>query len=176
MRGQHAVEIILTRPATRRELHRACRAVPLAANADCTRLMAVRRAQSPGRALRSLRRELDRLLPIDVLTTHYPDASGQVLLNAALTCAMRSEIGQAAAVQGQKPGDFLGRIVVAAVEREERVRTRQLTAQLHGLLVHHAPEDVLACTARVLLDRRHPTSRPSRVADGCRPNSSDTNP
>lgn len=65
MRRQHAVEIILTRPVTRAELQRACQRVPLATNAARTRLMAVRTAKSPGRALRSLRCELDRLLPID---------------------------------------------------------------------------------------------------------------
>ena len=104
MRRQHAVEIILIRPATRGELHRACQVVPLAANADRTRLMTVRGAKSSGRALWSLRNELDRLLPIDVLTTHYPDASGRVLLNLALTRAMRSVINQAAAARGRNPG------------------------------------------------------------------------
>jgi hypothetical protein len=173
MRQQHAVEIILTRPATRRELQRACRAVPLAANADCTRLMTVRRAKSSGRALRSLRHELDRLLPIDVLTTHYPDASGQVLLNLALTSAMRSVIARAAAAQGETPGDFLSRTVAAAVVRDARDRTRQLTGQLQGLLAHHAPEELLACAARLLLDRRHPAP-PHTLHDParCRPNSS----
>lgn len=156
MRRQHAVEIILTRPVTRGELQRACRAVPLAANADHTRLMTMRRAKSPGQALRSLRRELDRLLPIDVLTTHYPDRSGRVLLNVALPRATCSTVRQAAAARGQKPGVFLGRAVVAALERNERDRTRQLTAQLKSLLAHHAPEDVLACAAHVLLRSRHP--------------------
>lgn len=89
---------------------------------------------------------------------------------------MRSVIKQAAAAQGQKPGDFIGRTVVAAMERDEWGRTRQLTAQLQGLIVHHAPEDVLACAARILLDRRHPTSPLSRDADGCRPNRSHVTP
>ena len=128
MRRQHAVEISLTRPVTRGELWRACRAVPRAASADHTRLMTVRHAKSPGQALRSLRRELDRLLPIDVLTTHYPDRCGQVLLNVALPRATCSTVHQAAAARGQKPGVFLGRAVVAALERNERDRTRQLTA------------------------------------------------
>jgi hypothetical protein len=147
MRRQHAVEIILTRPATRGELDRACLAVPLAANAGRTRVTAVRRAKSPGHALRSVRHDLDRLLPFDVLTTHYPYGSGHVLLNLALTRAMRSVISQAAASQGLKPGDFIGRTVVAAMERDELGRTRQLTAQLQALIVHHAPEDLLACAS-----------------------------
>ena len=158
MRRQHAVEIILTRPATGRELHRACRAVPLATNADRTRLMTVRQAKSPDRALRSLRHELDRLLPIDVLTTHYANQSGQVVLNVDLPHALCSALRRDAAARGEKPADYLGRAVVEALERDERDRTRQLTAQLEGLLAHHAPENVLACAARILLRSRHPAS------------------
>lgn len=165
MRRQHAVEIILTRPAGCGELRRACRAAPLAANADRTRLMAVRRAKSPGRALRSLRHVLDRLLPIDVLTTHYPDQSGKVLLNLVLPRATRSAVREAAAARRQKPADFLGRTLVAALERHERDRTRQLTGQLESLLVDHAPEEVLACAARALLRSRHPASPHSYDVD-----------
>ncbi|MFJ4633402.1 hypothetical protein [Streptomyces sp. NPDC088847] len=84
MTPHHAVEIALTRPATPGELRLAGRGVPLAANADRTRLMAVQGARSPGGALHGLRRRLDALLPIDVLSTHYPDRHGQVLLNVAL--------------------------------------------------------------------------------------------
>jgi hypothetical protein len=176
MRRQHAVEIILTRPVTPAELHRACRRVPLATNTDRTRLMAVHRAKSPGRALRSLRHELDRLLPIDVLTTHYPDTAGQVLLNVAFTRAMRSVLDQAAAARGQKPADFLAQAVVEAVERAARTRTGQLTGQLQDLLAEHTPEDVLACAARVLLDHRRPPSGPSRVADDQRRSAAHTTP
>lgn len=169
MRRQHAVEIILTRPVTRGELQQACRAVPLAANADHTRLMTVRHAKSPGQALRSLRGELDRLLPIDVLTTHYPDRSGQVLLHVALPRTTCSTVRQAAAARGQKPGVFLGRAVVAALQRNERERTRQLTAQLTNLLAHHAPEDVLACAAHVLLRSRDPASLHSHDENSSQP-------
>ncbi|WP_327347022.1 hypothetical protein [Streptomyces europaeiscabiei] len=67
MTAHHAIEIVLTRPATVDELRRAHSAARLAANADRTRLLALQRAKSPGRALRALRRQLDALLPIDVL-------------------------------------------------------------------------------------------------------------
>ncbi|MFF2514444.1 hypothetical protein [Streptomyces sp. NPDC058086] len=176
MKRQHAVEITLTRPVTRVELHRASRRVPLATNADRTRLMAVRQAKSPGRALRSLRQDLHRLLPIDVLTTHYPDASGHVLLNVAFTRAMRSAIDQTATARGQKPAEFLARAVVKAVGRDERARTRHLTAQLQDLLVHHTPEAVLACAARVLPDHQRPPLRSSRDADGRRRSAAHTTP
>ncbi|WP_406395595.1 hypothetical protein OG806_38525 [Streptomyces sp. NBC_00882] len=176
MKRQHAVEIILTRPVTRTELHRACRSVPLAANADRTRLMTVRPAKSPGRALRSLRHQLDRLLPIDVLTSHYPDRSGQVELNVAFTRPIRALIGQAATARGQKSAEFLSRTVVEAVARDERTRTRHLTARLQDLLVHHTPEAVLACAAHVLLDHQRPSSSSSRDVDDQRPSAVHTTP
>ncbi|MCX5006682.1 hypothetical protein OHB05_29275 [Streptomyces sp. NBC_00638] len=147
------MEILLTRPATGGELHRAGRAVPLAVNNDRTRLMTVHHARAPGRSLRSLRRRLQHLLPIDVLTTHYPDQHGQVLLNLELSRTARAAICQAAAVRGQRPAELVGRSVTAALERKERERSRQLTAQLEGLLALHSFEDVLACTARILLSR-----------------------
>lgn len=176
MRGRHAVEIILVRPATRAELHKACRAVPLAANADRTCLMTMWRAKSPRHALRSLRRELGRLLPIDVLTTHYPDASDHVLVNVALTPAVRSAIGQAAAAQGQEPHDFVARTFVAAVERDRQLRARQLTEQLQGLIADNAPEEVLACAARLLLNRQRSASPASHDADRHRLNRGDATP
>ena len=156
MTPHHAIEVNLTRPATTAELHRACRTVPLAANAERTRLMAMQRAKSPGRALRQLRRRLDALLPIDVLTTHYPDHRGQVRLNVAFSHAAHTAIRRAAATRGQRPQDFLSQSVTAAVARHERERAQRLTAQLEGLLAHHTAEEVLACTASTLLGHRLP--------------------
>lgn len=92
MTSRHAIEILLTRPATDGELDRARRTVPLAANRDRTRLMAVHPAKTPSRALQSLRRRLHHLLPIDVLTTHYPDQHGQVVLNLELSRTARAVI------------------------------------------------------------------------------------
>lgn len=57
MTAHHAIEIALTRPATPRELSRACHVVPLGANTDFTRLLALQRAKTPGRALRVLRHD-----------------------------------------------------------------------------------------------------------------------
>ncbi|NMI62370.1 hypothetical protein FNV62_43060 [Streptomyces sp. RLB3-17] len=162
MTAHHAIEIVLTRPATVEELPRAHSAARLAANTDRTRLLALQRAKSPGRALRALRRQLDALLPIDVLTSHYPDQYGQVLLNLTLSNTARTAIRRAAATRGQRPQDFLSHSVAAAVARHEQQRRRHLTAQLEGLLVHHSPEEVLTCAADALLGHRHhrvPTKR-----------------
>ncbi|MFJ8158740.1 hypothetical protein [Streptomyces sp. NPDC094468] len=43
--------------------------------------MTLEPAKTPHRAARRLRHRLQHLLPIDVTTTHYPDARNQVLLN-----------------------------------------------------------------------------------------------
>lgn len=118
--------------------------------------MAVQPARTPGRALRSLRRRLHHLLPIDALTTPYPDQHGQVLLNLEFSRTARAAIRQAATARGQRPGDFVARSVTAALDRNERERSLQLTAQLEGLLALHSSEDVLACTADILLRRRDP--------------------
>lgn len=154
----HVVEILLTRPVTHSELRRASRALPLGANSDGTRLMAIHPAKTPGRALKSVRRRLQHLLPLDILTTHYPDPSGQVILNVEFGPAPWRLIGVAAAARGQRPAEYVGQSLTEALRRSDQERDRALTAQLEGMLAHHRPEEVLACTARILLHRRYPGS------------------
>ncbi|MFJ9589731.1 hypothetical protein [Streptomyces acidicola] len=155
MTSHHAVEITLTRPLTPDELKRASRNVPLAANADRTRLMAVQRAHSPGNALHVLRRRLGSRLPIDVLSTHYPDRHGQVRLNIAFSRKAEAVIRRAAAASGQRPKQFVRQSVTDALARQQQDRFRLLEIRLHGLLAHHTPEEVLACAATALLGRHH---------------------
>ncbi|MGW1950994.1 hypothetical protein ACWCRC_42965, partial [Streptomyces sp. NPDC001940] len=107
MNLHHAVEITLTRPATHAELAHAARTLPLAANHNATRLMTVVHAKTPGRALHRVRRRLDETLPVDAITTHYPDSSGHVLLNITLSPAADAAIRRAAAGAGLKPRTFL---------------------------------------------------------------------
>ncbi|WP_349636910.1 DUF6083 domain-containing protein [Streptomyces mirabilis] len=87
---RHAIEITLTRPGTDCELRRARRIAAPASNNDRTRLLTLQHAKTHGRALRALRRRLDAVLPIDVLTTHYPDRQGRVLLKRALSRTART--------------------------------------------------------------------------------------
>lgn len=159
MTRHHVIEITLTRPATAAELHRARRAVPLAANAERTRLMAVQRAKNPSRALRTLRHQLDALLPIDVLTTHYPDQHGQIRLNLTLSHAAHTAVRRAAATRGQRPQDFLGQSVTAALARHERQRAQRLTTHLEGMQAHYSAEEVLLSAASALHCRRVPANR-----------------
>lgn len=154
----HAVEIVLTRPATHSELRRACRRVPLAANADRTRLMTVHSARSASGGLHALRRTLGARLPVDVLITHYPDRRGQVLLNVDLDSATHAVLVQEAAALGLRPQDVLGRRVQAAVAGDARERTRRLEYRLESLLTQHTPEEVLTGVARHLGSGRSCTS------------------
>lgn len=151
----HAVEITLTRPATHGELHHARRRVPLAVNADRTRLMVLHSARSPGAALHALRHHLGTRLPVDVLTTHYPDRRGQVLLNVDLGTAVYEALRRDAAALGQRPQDLLGRRLRAAVARDARERARLLEYRIENLLTHHTPEEVLTGVASCALRRRH---------------------
>ncbi|MEU0948837.1 hypothetical protein ABZ379_40130 [Streptomyces canus] len=156
MTRHHAVEIALTRPATPAELHRARRRVPLAANAERTRLMTVHNGKSPARALHQLRRRLGTSLPIDVLTTHYPDHDGHILLNVVLGPCADAEIRRAAAASSQRPGDVLGERITASLTQDQRQRRRHLESQIQHLLTDHTPEEVVAYAAAHLLPQRPP--------------------
>ncbi|MFI9568113.1 hypothetical protein [Streptomyces rishiriensis] len=103
----HALEVLLTRPLAPGELRDAARVLPLATNHDTTRLMTLVRAKTPGRAAHRLRQHLATRLPVDVITTHYPDAVGQVLLNLAFPPAVHATIRQAAQETGQSPELFV---------------------------------------------------------------------
>ena len=99
----HALEIILTRPLAPAELRDAARVLPLAANHDTTRLMTLVRATTSGRAAHRLRQRLSTQLPVDVITSHDPDAGGQVLLNLAFPPAVHATIRHTAHETGQSP-------------------------------------------------------------------------
>ncbi|MFJ1807749.1 MULTISPECIES: hypothetical protein [unclassified Streptomyces] len=127
----------------------------LANDTSRTRLLALQRAKTPGRALRALRHRLDAVPTIDVLTTHYPDQQGRVLLNVDLSPAAHTTVRQAAAAHGQQPRDFLSQVVTDAVIRDGKERARHLTSRLEELLDEHPPEELLLCAARTLLSRTH---------------------
>jgi hypothetical protein len=136
--------------------------VQFAASADRTRLMTVQSSTSPGRALHRLRRRLCTVMPIDVLSTHYPDRHGRVLLNVDLGRDINSAIHREAAATGQRPQDVLGERITTALTRERRERRHRLEARLNGLLAEHTPEDVLACAVALLEKAPDCISPPSR--------------
>ncbi|MFF3459517.1 hypothetical protein ACFYXH_35450 [Streptomyces sp. NPDC002730] len=94
-------------------------------------------------------------MPIDVLTTHYPDRQGCVLLNFALSHTARTAIRHAAAARSQRPQDFLSQTVTDAVALHKEERARRLMTQMEGLLAQHTPEELLLCATSTLLSHHN---------------------
>ncbi|MFJ5035168.1 hypothetical protein ACIQB5_45730 [Streptomyces sp. NPDC088560] len=106
----HALEITLTRAASTAELAFARSRMPLAPNHGTTRRMVLINA-APDQATRWPRRSPTGRSPIDVITTHYSDASGKALLNVASPPATHVTLTHAARPTtrpppgtGQSPG------------------------------------------------------------------------
>ena len=146
----HALEITLTRPATQAELARAVRVMPLAANHDRTRLMAVAKAKNQGRALSRAHHRHKELLPLDVLTTHYPDPDGHVLLTPAFSPTADAFIRRAAEQMGQTPRVFLQQTIHHALDRHARQEAERLDHALKALLAYTTPDQLLAAVGRTL--------------------------
>ena len=146
----HALEITLTRPLTPAELHTAARVLPLAANHDATRLMALVRAKAPHRAVHRLRHRLGERLPVDVITTHYPDTAGRVLLNVAFPPAVHAAIRHAAGQAGQSPGLFLNRSLERALARHASEEADRLDRAVGELLAHTTSAHLLTALGRAL--------------------------
>jgi predicted HicB family RNase H-like nuclease len=154
----HALEITLTRPVSANALHRAARELPLAANDDATRLMTVVPAKTPHAAARRLRRRLGARLPIDVITTHYPDADHTVLLNIAFPPATHAALTAEAARVNQSLKRYVeGALHRALAEHAER-ETDRLERAVRELLAHTAPAYLLSAVAQALT---RPTERPT---------------
>ncbi|WSQ15135.1 hypothetical protein OG604_49685 [Streptomyces sp. NBC_01231] len=150
----HALEIILTRPAIPSELRHATQTVPLAANHDATRLMALTSAKTPERAAHRLRRRLSEQLPIDVITTPYPDASGNVLLNVTFPPAAHATIRHAAERAGQSPERFVKQALHRALAQHASDEADRLDHAVQELLTGTTPASLLAAVAHALT---HPT-------------------
>lgn len=146
----HALEITLTRAPTEAERHQATCTMPLAANHDATRLMALVQAKTPHRALHRLRRQLDPLLPIDVISTHYPDAENHILLNVAFEPASHDIVRRAARAQGQSPPAFVEQTLHHALARRARNEADYLDLTLHALLARTSTPQLLAALGRAL--------------------------
>ncbi|MGW8569795.1 hypothetical protein [Streptomyces niveus] len=146
----YAVEVTLTRPATQAELARASQALPLAANRDSTRLMAVMKAANADQALNRARRRLKGLLPLDALTTHYPDREGQVLLSVAFSPAAAAAIRHSAEHKGQEPHQFLAQVIRRALADHARREAADLDHALRSLLTCTSPDRLVAAVGRTL--------------------------
>ncbi|MFF2165522.1 hypothetical protein ACFVWP_33195 [Streptomyces sp. NPDC058175] len=146
----HAVEITLIRPVTHAELAHAARTLPLAANHDATRLMAVVHAKTPGRSIRHVRRRLREALPVDVITTHYPDSSGHVLLNITLPPHADTALRRAAACAGQTPRIFVQLALHRALAQHIEEEAALLDGAVQRLLATTTASQLLAAVGRAL--------------------------
>ncbi|MCW8121838.1 hypothetical protein [Streptomyces anthocyanicus] len=146
----HALEILLTRPLAPAELRDATRVLPLAANHDTTRLMALVRAKTPGRAAHRLRQRLTAQLPVDVITTHYPDTDGQVLLNLAFPPARHAAIHQAAHETGQSPELFVKLALHRALAQHASDEADRLDQAVQHLLAGTTAAHLLAAVGHAL--------------------------
>ena len=146
----HALEIVLTRPLTTDEIRHATRAWPVAANRDATRLMALMNGKIPDHAAHRLRQRLSPHLPIDVITTHYPDASGLVLLNIAFPPAIRTALKAAAHSAGQTPERFVELALHRDLAERNRREADRLERALRRLLDDTNPGHLLSAVGHAL--------------------------
>ncbi|MFI6340816.1 hypothetical protein [Streptomyces sp. NPDC050535] len=146
----HALEITLIRPLTPAELHQAARTMPLAANHDATRLMTVVHAKTERKALSRLRHQADALLPLDIITTHYPDADGQILLSVTLPPAAHTALRTVASHTGQPPHRFLQQTIHRALDRHASNEADRLDQVVTCLLASTTAPHLLAALGRAL--------------------------
>lgn len=146
----HALEIMLTRPLSPAALLRAARVLPLAANRDATRLMALVQAKTPHRAARRLRHRLGARLPIDVITRHYPDAGHKVLLNVAFPPSAHAALTAAARRVQQTPEHFLELALHRALVQHADQEMDRLDRAVHQLLAHTTPAYLISAVGHAL--------------------------
>lgn len=153
----HALEITLTRPLTPGELQQAADAWTLAADATRQRLMAVCRASSPGNAARRLRHRLDAHLPIDVITTHYPDADGGILPNVKLPPSADCALRTAARRARHAPGHHLEITLYRALADHARQEDHRVETAVRRLLEGTTSARLLTAVAHALTPPQGPT-------------------
>jgi len=146
----HALEIVLTRPLAPAELRDAARVLPLAANHDTTRLMALVHAKAPHQAARRLRHRLGARLPIDVITTHYPDADHKVLLNVTFPAAAHAALTAEARRAHQSPERFVELALHRALAQHADQEADCLDRAVGELLAHTTPAYLLSAVGHAL--------------------------
>lgn len=146
----HALDITLTRALTPAELHRAAHTMPLAATHDATRFLALVRAKTPAKALNRLRHQIGGRLPIDVITTHYPDPHGQILINITFSPAAHAALKAAAEQTRRPPNLFVQDAIYQALARHADQEADRLDRALQHLLAGTTPPYLLAAFGRAL--------------------------
>jgi hypothetical protein len=148
--SHHALEITLTRPVTDAELTRASGNMPLATSHDGTRLMALSEARDAEQALHRLHNQMQDLLPIDVMTTHYPAADGSVLLSIAFTDEQDTGIRRVAEHAGQTLSTYVENAIRHHLRRHAQQEAAHLDYLLQTLLKRATAPQLLAAVGRAL--------------------------
>ncbi|MFJ8948195.1 hypothetical protein ACIRG4_34000 [Streptomyces sp. NPDC102395] len=146
----HVLEILLTRVLAPGELRDAPRVLPLATNHATTRLMTSVRAETPGHAGHRLRQHLATRLPVDVITTHYPDVGGQVLLSLAFPPAVHATIRQAAQETRQRPELIVKLALYRALAQHASDEDDRLDRAVQQLLAGITAAHLLAAVGHAL--------------------------
>ncbi|MER6617850.1 hypothetical protein [Streptomyces xantholiticus] len=112
--------------------------------------MTVAWGKTARKALQRTRARLQHLLPIDILTTHYPDSTGGVLLNVTLPQSAHAHLEDTARREGRSTEAHLTDAVHRALTRAEQDKARRLAAALDELLTWSTPHQLLAAAARTI--------------------------
>jgi hypothetical protein len=110
--------------------------------------MTLSSAKTPHKALQRTRERLQDLLPLDILTTHYPDLTGGIILNIALPAESHARLEEAAHRAGQNLETRLAQAVLHSLARAEHDQARRLDAALEQLLTWSTPHQLLTAAAR----------------------------
>ncbi|MFD9196441.1 hypothetical protein ACFWCA_50685 [Streptomyces phaeochromogenes] len=89
-------------------------------------------------------------LPVDVITTHYPDSGGQLLLNVAFPPATHTALKAVADEAGQPLPVFLQLAVHRALVRHGSEEANRLDQEVQRLLAHTTASHLLAAVGRAL--------------------------
>jgi hypothetical protein len=112
--------------------------------------MALIAAKTPQRAAHRLRHRLGTRLPIDVITTHYPNADHSVLLNVAFPPAVHAILTADARRAQQTPARFLELALRRALAEHAEQETDRLDRAVRQLLVHTTPAYLLSAVGHAL--------------------------
>ena len=121
--------------------------------------MALVPAKTPHRAARRLRHRLGARLPIDVITTHYPDADAQGAAQRRLPARRHAAIPPPPDRAQQTPERFVELALHRALAQHAGEETDRLDRAVQQLLAHTTPAYLLSAVGHALTrtpERPHP--------------------
>jgi hypothetical protein len=145
----YAIEIHLTRPARRVELRAAVRSsrMKLAPTEGLDRIAVLVTAEDERGAIRNVWDRLENVIPIDVLTSVFPNSDGKYTLSFPLPTDALRHISARAAAAGCTPEKLIQDAIAEALARDRTSRRSHLDSRLNELLRDFAPADVVDAIA-----------------------------